>query len=783
MTSPAPRILPRTFGPIRLSVKSVPNDGVRPRQGHWIDAGNLRGSLISITKTAAAAFLGASEDGMKAFISAGVIDICPRHTSSTRVYVLLDPGTCCRQLYENWVAKRGMPITHYDFTLHRTIRRMCQINASETFPEIVLEGTFRRLNELGIFTEQETNVFLPLNGNWRAVKDWFNARIGEHRRRRMSLGATVELSDFRASLPKALSDLPRSCFCRVRGLLYEAPSARIRQRLMAMVELFAPASLYCLFTAPRLRRPDQLREHIIAIERVEEVMKKFAPNRQWTAADYTTALRDYVLNGFARPQDVPSVRDVTVRIWRMVAYRIRLFVKQADHELQRLLQPYVPPVYVVTRRLRAEIIQKFGNLRQEGRANRKRDTQLALAELDIILEAATNRRDELKAFGDAFREVLDNISPDAIYEDFSVNVPIIDEKGSLVGGTQQVEFRAWRTTAAWWSLLGTDPSVGLKRIVQKRTAEKRVLECHDFVVEHLGTKGIGNALPIDPYMIQLDRLCVTHCVATAAPDLKEARHSAIIRYGLPGTRSISDGILNFGSKNSDLKRNALDAGRHFFPLEEVEHGIRLAFHMLDCVSQSFNRRNEIRQQVCRNWIQHDVIGDEIWHSQDVWPKVPKLVDLAQCEKVPLTLRESSLNEAIDLCNLHMRRCAFSEFPVIDPARDLKWKCLPDMYVISFNGRALASNECGFLFRYLLAGWPPFTLHDFRHVMAEDAALDGLHPALVAMLLSRTTIQNALYYMKLPSWARQVLRKAQLAARMDRQDVMAASKHSQAETDG
>jgi len=52
-----------------------------------------------------------------------------------------------------------------------------------------------------------------------------------------------------------------------------------------------------------------------------------------------------------------------------------------------------------------------------------------LAELDIILEAATNRRDELKAFGDAFREVLDNISPDAIYEDFSVNVPIIDEKG------------------------------------------------------------------------------------------------------------------------------------------------------------------------------------------------------------------------------------------------------------------------------------------------------------------------------------------------------------------
>ena len=178
-----------------------------------------------------------------------------------------------------------------------------------------------------------------------------------------------------------------------------------------------------------------------------------------------------------------------------------------------------------------------------------------------------------------------------------------------------------------------------------------------------------------------------------------------------------------------------------------------------------------------------MVSDEAWHSQDVWPKVPKIVDLAQCEKVPLTIRETSLNEAIDICDLHMRRCGFSQFPVIPPARDLRWKCSPDKYIISFNAKALSKSECGFLFRYLLAGWPPFTLHDFRHVMAEDAALDGLHPFLVAMLLSRTTIQNALHYMKLPSWARQVLRKAQLAARIDRQDAMAASNHNQAGTDG
>lgn len=767
-----------------MSVNSVPRPKVSPRAGNWIDVGDLRGSLIPVTKCGAAVFLGASYRGINAFISEGVLDVCRHHTSSGRTYVLIDPGTCRRQLYYKWVAKRGMPVTHDDFAIHRTIRRMCQIPTSEFLPEIILEGAYRRLSEHGIFTSEEVNAFLPLDSdNWPVVKDWLNARIGEHRRRELKSGTPIGLSDFQALLPEELSALPRSCFCAVRGLSNEAPSARIRQRLAAMGKMFAPASLYCLFTAPRLRRPDQLREHIIAIERVEEVMQKFAPNRRWTAADYTNALREYVLNGFARPQDGPAVRDLTIRIWRMVAYRIRTFVRQMEPRLQQLLQPYVPPVYVIDRPLRAQIIEKFGDLRQEGRANRKRDTELALSELDTILDAATNRRDELRAFGEAFRRVVDNIAPDASYEDFSVTVPIIDEKGSLVGGTQQVEFRAWRTTAAWLSLLSTKPSHNLKRLVQKRTAGKQALECSHFVVEHLGTRGIGSAQPIDPWMIKLDRLCVTQCVAIAAPDLKEARHQAIISNGLPGARAMVDGLLNFEHEKSDLKRNALDCERHFFPLEEVEYGIRLAFHMLDCVSQSFNRGNEVRQQVCRDWVQLDVVSDEIWHSQDVWPKIPKIVDLAQCEKVPLTIRETSLSEAINLCDLHMRRCGYSEFPVMRAARDLKWKCYPDKYIISFNGRPLTKFECGILFRYLLAGWPPFTLHDFRHVMAEDAALDGLHPALVAMLLSRTTIQNALHYMKLPSWARQVLRKAQLAARMDRQDAIAASNHSPAETDG
>lgn len=778
MSSSRPCIAPRAQGPIRIASYGLPRlpDGSRRPRG-WVDVGPLRGTEIIMTRGTAITLLGTNFVRMEKLIDAGVVEKVAAMSAGRNTFVRMDPGVNLHQLYERWVARRGMPVTHIDFSLHRSVRRWCQVPTSTPFPEIVLEGAFQRLAEIGAFNRVEINMFLELGPeNFEQVLDWVDRRLG---RQRLfftpNRPGPVPLPMFKASLPAAILGMPRTCFSPDRGRTYEAPSERVRRRIWQLNELYETTALYALVTAPRLRRPDQLREHVNAMSRVEEVMRAHAGAAPWTKEQFDAALSAYVLDGFGRPQDPPAIRELTVRLWRMVVGRLHLRAKQLGSARPAGLETFLPPKYVFKRGLADAILAKFGDLRKEGRSSRKRDTEQALIELEAILAAVENRRDEMRTFGTAFRKAVDDLVAGGTEREFGVDVPILDGKGQYIGGRQTAWFRIWTVGEAWNSLATT--AVATKKAVVNHTGADVEADGR-YVVEHLRTVGRQGSNPDEPWMIRLDRLCVAHGNLQLPDDLKEERHAAIRDADLPGAMSVSGGLLRFGEDLAFLKQNGLVVGRHFVPLEEIECAIRLAFHLVDCVSQSFNRGQEVRQQVRRDWTELDLDSDESWHIQKVWPKVPKRKDLADCPKVPLTLRETSLNEALDLCEVDMRRFGFDTFPVMPAPRDLQWKCPPGEYVVSVGGKTLTMKDCWIILRYLFVGWPPFTLHDFRHVMAEDAALDHVPKALIALMLSDTE-DVAEDYMELPEWALAIIKRERKADRMDKQDERLAAQRAQA----
>jgi hypothetical protein len=223
---------------------------------------------------------------MHVLIEAGLFEKYVPQGENTRTYVKLDPSTCVRQLYDAWLDRQGMPVTHEEFDVHRSVRRICKIPHSEPLPTILLEGAFRRLIEHGNFSRPEIRIFLPIHPeNKESTLDWMDQRLDAYRRRRpRDKRSGLNLDDLRAALPPVMRAAPFTCLTADLPYEFEAPSPLLIARLWKLDRLFATASLYALTTAPSVRRSEILRERLVTVERVQEIFDRFSPGRELTAA-------------------------------------------------------------------------------------------------------------------------------------------------------------------------------------------------------------------------------------------------------------------------------------------------------------------------------------------------------------------------------------------------------------------------------------------------------------------------------------------------------------------
>lgn len=762
----------RPYGPIIVSRNSIPVEVRGSTREKLIDITPFIGSSVPVTLETARLLLGLQFTAIQTLLDAGVFERYMPDKPNSRTYVLLDPSTCVRDLYEAWLDRQPMPKTHEEFDVHRSVRRISRIPHDEPLPGILLEGAFRRLIEHGNISKSEVVIFLPLHPeNSDSTLSWMHWRLHGYRKKRSNFrrsGLTVE--DLRGALPPNLQEAPFTCLTTDHPYEFEAPSPSMIARLWQLDRLFVPASLYVLATAPLIRRSDLLLERVRSMERIQEIFAHYAPERDLTPAEVEASLRGYLFDDDVQSNDPPSVRLLTVTRWADITQALQIYLSRLLPEAASTMQAYAPTPFVITPNFAKEIKERLGDLRAEGRARRQQTALAALADLELILTAATNRRDELRSFGEAYRHEVDQMLADEESRIFSVRVPCLDARGNLSGGINKVRFKIWRTGAAWNSLLHTPRATkNTRQIAGKRADLNSDRYEEPFIVEHLGTEADDGHAATEPWMIGLDRLGVTQSLANGDPGLKEQRHQTIYSLGLPGSRGCTKGLLTFEEERAALKRNGLKQDRHFFPLEEIEHALRLAYVVLDCVSQSYNRAQEIRQMVRQGWDVAESYDGEVRHSQRALPKIPKGKDLVTATPVKVIITETALNEIYDLCELHQRRCSYAKFPIMQAARDLRWKCPPGEYVISYNSTPLSKYEGQLFLRYLLAGWPEYTFHDFRYVMAKDAALDGHTPEEVASMLGQETLAIAEDYMCLEGFDRELKDYDSIRRRMMAQD--------------
>jgi len=762
----------RAFGPIVVAARTLA-PGFRVSWAGHSDIGPYRGTDVPMRRAAVAVLTNSCEPTIKVLFKAGVL---PRHEvpGSRCDYILYDPARDLPSYYLEWVENSPAPTTYEDFDLHRLVRSSCQVRARDPHPLKILEAVYQRLSVAGIFTRSEVAGFIAVcDESWADLNEWFRHRAGRPAYAHPKDLAPTSMATFEAALQENLKGLPRTYLDDTRPYMLESPDGAARRRVMTLTEHFDTGALYAMITAPRERRSEALSRILNAIARVEKIMRLHAPDGRWTKSTYQDALTRYIVFRDILPSDSDYTRCMTVRFWRIVVARLHRYRAQYDRSGKRGLLAHIPPRFRLARPLLNEMRNLQCTIAAEGHTRRKEDAHRAFEDLDDIFEAALNRAEAMEALGRAKRHAESLMSADDGCLDFSVTLPSLDDRGIAIGGHREERFRLWRTEAAAASVVSDMEHRGIARestILRERYSQP-------LIVEHL--VDFDGAAAHECWMLRMARLGVFICPMRFPADRRERRLAEIARLGLPGFQTHGTLLLSFEQQRSLIARFAHEIDRSFVPIDEMEVAIRFADMALRVVGQSYRRIHEV-MQVCHDAWKPVEFGSFAgkYFSQDVWPKVAPKKDLGAVEKVPVTVSLDVVRSAEELLALGPRAKG-SDCPAAVPAmRASRWKCGPAPYVFSHMGRPLLPNEVNLFLRYLLAGWPPFTLHDFRHAEAEDANFDGEPESKIQAGLGHSGPAATRIYTSLPPWAKRQIeershqRKADQLDRRDRLRLLA-----------
>jgi hypothetical protein len=739
----------RAQGPIVVAAAALA-PGHAAGTDELVDIGPLRGTEIPMRRYAAVTLTNSSKPTIRFLHQAGVLGD-HQGTGAYADYVLYDPGRDLPSYYLDWVERMPAPVTFEEFDLHRQVRASCQVRSEDPYPVKILEAVYQRLSEIGNFGYAETNGLIRLSPNtWAVVGDWLRERAGQPASNRPEDLSVTSLETFVDRLRGELLGLPRTFLDAKLPYSREAPGANARRRVMSLDEHFDAGALYAMVFAPKERRTDGLNRGLNAIARVEKIMRIHAPGEKWTAETYRTALTRYVVDRDILPRDAESTRCQTVRFWRIVMARLHRYRAQCDRSGSRGLVRLLPPRFTLPRALLNEIRDRECELVATWENNRKREAHEAFRDLDEIFDAAANRAEAMEDLGNAKRQAEATIRENDAWIDFAVTLPCLDARGHLTGRHRDERFRLWRTEEAAASVYADLDRSGLVDRARETLRSTRYDEA--FVVEHLDG-GADPTLATGCWMIELAGLGVLLAPNRLSPDRRDRRHDAIRSRGLPGFQAHGSAVLTFEQQRASLARFASQVGRSFVPLDEMEVAIRFADLALRVACQTYRRPHEVLQIRHDSWKPVHIAGyEDRFVSQDVMPKVTVRKDLAAMSTVSVTVSLDVTASAAEILALD-RRAQYGNAPLpVAAARVSRWKCGPAPYVFSFAGRAVLPSEINLFLRYLLAGWPPFTLHDFRHAEAEDANFDGEPESKIRAGLGHSGGAPTRNYSKLPPWA-------------------------------
>jgi hypothetical protein len=705
-------------------------------------------------------------------VDVGAIDTVTKEDG--RTYALLDPAATSRTIYDE--AVRSLSTGPHDaksLLRYKLLRTSCNILASEPHPDAIVRGAFEYLHAIRNFSFIEFGGVMPLDlETYPQIADRFaemrgvNRTSGQHYRD--DEAATRE--EILAVAPGAIAGLSKSCVHPVLGHRYDAPTRGLLARIDQLDRLSAIAILHAVSARASGRSEAELRNDMIAFERVEHLMTISSTSSDWNDEQYGKVLETYVRGRDLLPLESAATRLDTLSRWLLITRKLMRAVAKSDPEYRAELSHHLPPEPKFSVGFRKWCRVERKTLAIEGGAKRKVGANFFFEQMDLILNAARNRRDQIREIGEAIRAHFDSVGASPDEDEAVVEVDELDALGFRTGNRQLLRFRLWYFKDAWQSVT-QDP--GKTRKLRLAAANGRMATAvgnsSQVLIEFVGTEMIGVAPRTnEPWVIQFARLFPSSAAGYLPEEIIPKRHDFIRQQGLPGYYPHPTGLLGFIGDPLYLARMAALQGRIFVPVEEFEHAVRLGYAALDVAVQSMRRGGEVTQLVLGKLKPSRERPDHF--QQKVTPKGSRHLRGQKIEDVPLTIHEETVEEALNICELQKRRCGMRELPIVRPPHSQREKLIDDRYVFSFNGQALELSHLRLFIRYLLAGWPPFYLHHVRHGTAQDANADGEPEWLIGAALGHESPQHTAWYMRLPDWAREMVDERQTTNRMKRQDA-------------
>lgn len=643
------------------------------------------------------------------------------NTARTTRFAIFELGRSIKDLVVRWGLDL-QPTKTWQLHLHRDMRRLASIPSIDPLPPAVVEAVLKRLLEVGTMHVDEARQWLELSQGSH-FDDTVMAIADRSRRNRLPLPGNIAPTqeDLATAFP-CLTGLARTCYDQDDP--GPAPASRALKIVWQMKDLALVGAIFCVIGP----------NYFLHAERVTDTLQRLATLENITRAagievrvdDETSLDRaiEHVLASESLDRATDLVRHQVAYSLLLVVRLIRRYLRAQKAESLCGIAPAHP-----SKRVLAALGRYGRKIVENGRESRKRRVLRYAGKLaDLELAAGLNLEQVIMTTR-ALR-AAEKLLGDEDWVDVEVPTTIVDQRGRLVPGKQQLTWRVWRHSS-FLRQLKTKSDVPH----EVASLDQKLRECvespHPPIHEYRSAKGILGSEPIEPFFVKCWRYGLIARPARLPRRVAHKRRTILRELKLPGAMTHGREALLTGTEyQMNLWRTALRQHRTIAFLDAFEHAMRFAHFGLSSTTENLSRTVAWLQQVQdqRGWTTRrlngtDVIGflayDKVSH-RDGDPGDPTWFPVAN----------SHFLEGMELVRMTCEREGYDDgiLPEISHSRLLLPKQpQPRAWMFSYQGSVLSHEVLNGFLRYLLPGFARLTYHDFRHLganAAQDAGMPG-----------------------------------------------------------
>lgn len=657
-------------------------------------------------------------------------------------FALFPLGASLKHLVIQWAQSLLQPCTA-DLNAYKKLRRLADISSEEAHPDNIIDAILFRLLEVGTISAPEVRQWIELpTPRGKTVEDLKLRATGLRRQGfKMNRGERSTLEDMQHRFP-FLSDMPETCLTDAEA--HPAPPEAARRVALGMEAMADHAAFFCFCAARYYAHSALIVQTTRLLSRLEALASR---------AGLPVSLDgdiDPVIRYLLTSPDCEAVHPSTkLSMVHAVLFAIRTMRRFVRHHPSARLERYCPKIPSSWLTTVAADLRRAANARY--RLNRKARVDRHAGRLSELQFAADLNFEQVVITNQTLLAAQSELG-DADYIDVPVILTIVDQKGRLLDGKQQTNWRIWKREPFCRSLLHS----GLDQQTTGSLRSAATAHWPDanggYIHEYRGIEGLLGSRPIIPFFVRCWMYGLIANPALLPARVRHKRSQILRQLKLPGkTGGDREGLFAGEDYQMDVWRASLRQHRVIAFLPAFEHALRFAHLGMSSVLENLSRATAWMQQT------QDQSGWDI-RRLNGRPTAGFLAIDKQSNSTEVDqdmtwfpVGTAHLRMLSELTQLTCERCGYldGKLPQIRQPHNMAWKRADHQpWVFSFSGNVLKLSELQAFLRFLLPGFGDIKFHDLRHLGANAAFEAGVPGWMIRLTLNHSSSTLWEYYSQL-----------------------------------